>query len=211
MRQFLLLSFLCSFCFLPLTSCKTYEVTDAKKVESNQKWIENLYFSSNDDYVYKCSMDIYGNQISGLLIIKKIANDTHRVVMTSDFGNKMIDFEISENHFKLNYVLEDLNKKMVINFLKNDFQELLRQKYSVTEHYENIESEIYQSNIDKKQYYLFVDKTTGLLKELVYTKNHREKIDFSFVAKKTNFADTVNIAHKDFKIKIKLTQITEDL
>ena len=74
-------------------------------------------------------MDIYKNHISGILIIKKISETTHRVVMTSDFGNKMIDFEISENDFKLNYVLEDLNKKMVINFLKNDFQELLKRKF----------------------------------------------------------------------------------
>ena len=77
-------------------------------------------------------MEVYGNDISGILIIKKISDSTHRVVMTSDFGNKMIDFEISENDFKLNYVLPDLDKKMVINFLKNDFRELLKQKYAVT-------------------------------------------------------------------------------
>ena len=49
-------------------------------------------------------MEVYGNDISGILIIKKISETTHRVVLTSDFGNKMIDFEISENDFKLNYV-----------------------------------------------------------------------------------------------------------
>ena len=37
--------------------------------------------------------------------------------MTSDFGNKMINFEISENDFKLNYILRDtlLNPSYTIN------------------------------------------------------------------------------------------------
>lgn len=155
-------------------------------------------------------MDIYKNHISGILIIKKISDTTHRVVMTSDFGNKMIDFEISQNDFKLNYVLADLDKKMVINFLKNDFQELLKRNYSVNESFENEDSKIYLSNFDKKQYYLFFEKNSGLLNQIIYAKNNREKIDFTFEAKKHTFAETINLQHKDFNINIKLFQITEN-
>lgn len=209
MRRFLLLSFLYSSILLSFSSCKTYELKDAKTVSNSEKEVQNLYFSSNEDYVYKCQMEVYGNDISGILIIKKISETTHRVVMTSDFGNKMIDFEISDNDFKLNYVLEDLNKKMVINFLKNDFQELLKQKYPITESFENNDSKIYLSNIDKKQYYLFFNKNSGLLNQIVYTQNNREKIDFTFEAKKHTFAETINLQHKDYKINIKLFQITE--
>ncbi|WP_449400308.1 hypothetical protein [Chryseobacterium wanjuense] len=129
--------------------------------------------------------------------------------MTSDFGNKLIDFEISENSFKLNYVLPDLDKKIVINFLKNDFQQLLKQKYPVSESFENNNAKIYLSKIDKKAYYLFFNKENGLLHQIIYTKNNKEKIDFTFDAKKHIFADSLNLQHKDFKINIKLFQITE--
>jgi len=159
--------------------------------------------------VYKCQMEIYGNDISGILIIKKISETTHRVVMTSDFGNKMIDFEISENDFKLNYVLADLDKKMVINFLKNDFRELLRQKYIVSESFENEKFSVFQSEVDKKNYYLSFNKENSLLTKIVFTKNNKEKINFSFEAKKPTFAEMINLEHKDFKINIKLFQITE--
>lgn len=209
MRRFLLQSFLYSLIFLLFISCKTYQLTDAKSVSTSEKTVENLYFSSKEDYVYKCQMDIYKNHVSGILIIKKINETTHRVVMTSDFGNKMIDFEISENDFKLNYVLPDLDKKMVINFLKKDFQELLRQKYSVSKSFENENSTIYISKNDKKTYYLFFDKENGFLKKMVYTQNNKEKIDFSFEAKKPTFAEMIDLQHKDFKINIKLFQITE--
>lgn len=154
-------------------------------------------------------MDIYKNHVSGILIIKKLNETTHRVALTSDFGNKLIDFEVSDNDFRLNYVLPDLDKKIVINFLKNDFQQLLKRKYPVSESFENKNAKIYLSKIDKKSYYLFFSKENGLLKEIVYTKNNKEKIDFTFDAKKPIFADSLNLQHKDFKINIKLFQITE--
>lgn len=209
MRRFLIQSFLYSFILLLFASCKTYQLKDVKPISNKEKAVENLYFSSKEDYVYKCQMDIYKNDVSGILIIKKISESTHRVVMTSDFGNKMIDFEISENDFKLNYVLPDLDKKMVINFLKNDFQKLLKRKFVVKESFENNNFNIYLSEHKKNRYYLFFNKETNLLKQIIYTQNNKEKIDFSFEAKKPTFAETIEIQHKDFKINIKLFQITE--
>jgi hypothetical protein len=209
MRRFLLQSFLYSVILLLPGSCKTYKLTDVQPVLGTESTVENLYFSSSEDYVYKCQMDIYNNHVSGILIVKKINDTTHRVVLTSDFGNKLIDFEISEHDFKLNYVLPDLDKKIVINFLKNDFQHLLRREYPVNTRFENKESNIYLSKLDKKTYYLFFNKKNGLLNQIIYTKNNKEKIDFTFAAKKHIFADSLNLQHKDFKINIKLYQITE--
>ncbi|AZA81039.1 hypothetical protein C1637_00190 [Chryseobacterium lactis] len=209
MLRFLRQNLLYSLILLLAVSCKTYQLTDAKPTGTTEKMVENLYFSSKEDYVYKCQMDIYSNHVSGILIIKKLNETTHRVVLTSDFGNKLIDFEISDSDFKLNYVLPDLDKKIVINFLKNDFQQLLKRQYPVSESFENENATIYLSKIDRKNYYLFFNKENGLLKQIIYTKNNKEKIDFTFDAKKHIFADSLRLQHKDFKINIKLFQITE--
>jgi hypothetical protein len=209
MRQFLRQSFLYSLILSLAVSCKTYKLTDAQPIPASEKTVENLYFSSGEDYVYKCQMDIYKNHVSGILIIKKLNETTHRVALTSDFGNKLIDFEVSDNNFKLNYVLPDLDKKIVINFLKNDFQQLLKRQYPVSESFENDNAKIFLSKIENKSYYLLFNKENGLLKQIIYTKNNKEKIDFTFDAKKPIFADSLNLQHKDFKINIKLFQITE--
>ncbi|WP_261510190.1 hypothetical protein [Chryseobacterium paludis] len=209
MRRFLLQSFLYSILFLLFISCKTYQLTDVKTIPNSEKEIENLYFSSKEDYVYKCQIDIYKNHISGILIVKKISKTKHRVALTSDFGNKLIDFEISDQDFKINYIIPDLDKKIVKNFLRNDFQQLLKQKYPVSESFENTNSRIYLSQTDDKKYYLFFNKENGLLSQIMFTKNNKPKIDFSFEAKKHIFADSINLQHKDFKINIKLFQITE--
>ncbi|WP_419869584.1 hypothetical protein [Chryseobacterium sp. CT-SW4] len=209
MHRFLRQSFLYSSLFLLFTSCKTYRLTDAVSVSSQDKTVENQYFSSNHDYIYKCQIDIYKHHLSGILIIKKLSDTTHRVALTSDFGNKLIDFEISENDFKVNYIIPDMDKKMVTNFLMNDFRQLLRKRYPVDQSFENTSSKIYTSKWEKNGYYLFFNKENQLLEQIVYTKNKKEKIDFSFAAKKHIFADSINIAHKDFKINIRLFQITE--
>ena len=210
MHRLLLRNLAYSLVFILFISCKTYRLTDARPVLNTERRVENLYFSSKEDYVYKCQIDIYKNHVSGILIVKKMGDLAHRVVLTSDFGNKLIDFEISDYDFKLNYVLPDLDKKIVINFLKNDFRELLRQQYPVSESFENENARIYLSKIDKKSYYLFFNKNNGLLKQIVYTQNRKEKIDFTFEAKKHIFADSLELQHKDFKINIKLFQITEN-
>lgn len=209
MLQFLRQNLTYSLILLLAVSCKSYQLTDVKQVLTTEKTVENLYFSSSEDYVYKCQMDIYKNHVSGILIIKKLNETTHRVALTSDFGNKLIDFEVSDNGFKLNYVLPDLDKKIVINFLKNDFQQLLKRQYHVSESFENDNAKIYLSKIENKAYYLFFNKENNLLKQVIYTKNNKEKIDFTFDAKKHIFADSLNLKHKDFKINIKLFQITE--
>ena len=210
MHKFLLQSSLYSLLLLNFISCKSYQIEDAKPVENKVQWVENQYFSSKDDYVYKTQLDIYKNHISGVLIVKKITPETHRVVMTTDFGNKMFDFEISENDFKMNYILPDLDKKMVIAFLRNDFRELLREKYFVSETFETENQKLFVSKKEKKKYYLYFNKSSDLLEKIVYTNKKRAKIDFSFEAKKHIFANNIILDHKDFKITIQLQQITDN-
>ncbi len=210
MQKFLIRILAYSLLLFSLVSCKTYELSNVSKVENQEKKIENLYFSSPEDYVYKCHMEVYNNDISGILIVKKISENIHRVVMTTDFGNTMIDFELSQTDFKLNYVLPDLDKKMVINFLKNDFQLLLKKEFPVEEKFENQNAGIYISKEENTGYYLYFNKESKLLKGIIYTKNKKEKIDFNFESKNPIFADKIVLQHKDFKIRIELNQISKE-
>ncbi len=211
MHRLLLRNLVYSLIFILFASCKIYRFGEVKSFSATQKTVENSYFSSNKDYVYKCQMDIYKNHVSGIVIIKKISETAHRVVMTTDFGNKMFDFEISQIDFKLNYVLPDLNKKMIINFLKNDFRALLRQKYDINESFTDEKNLIFTSIDQNTSAYLFYDNTSDLfLKKIILTKNNQEKINFIFEAKSPTFAEKIKIQHKDFKINIRLLQITEN-
>lgn len=204
MIRFLQISLLSLF----LVSCKSYQIENAVSKESSVKEYKNLYFSdSKTDYVYKATIEVYGNQLSGIFIAKRINDSTHRVVFTTDFGNTLLDFELSENDFKINYIQDDLNRKIIVNTLRDDFRLLLRLSHPVQEVLENDESIIYKS-ADKKWFnYFFESKTDKRLTKIVTASKSKEKIILGFESKSAIFAQNITIQHKNIKLKITLNQI----
>ena len=72
-----------------------------------------------------------GRDVSGLLIIEVSESNNKRVVMTSYFGMTILDFELSEGgRFKLNYSIEQLNRKRILYLFKRDFK-ILFNPYNV--------------------------------------------------------------------------------
>lgn len=195
--------------FLLFVSCKTYEIPNATKIESNQKNVQNLYFSDSEkDYVYKASIDVYGKQLGGIFVAKKINDSIHRAVLTTDFGNTLLDFEVSENSFKVNYCVDDLNKKIVLNTLKDDFRLVFRQNYFVEEAFENQSHTVYKVKDGKRFNYLSENKSDQMLTQLIHTTKTKEKVVIRFEGKNSTFAKKINIEHKNIKLNIELNQIT---
>lgn len=191
-----------------LVSCKSYQIEGATKVESNQTNFQNLYFSNPEtDYVYKAHIEVYGNDLSGIFVVKKVNDSVHRVVLTTDFGNKLLDFELSDNDFKVNYIVDDLNKKIVINTLKKDFELLLTTNHKVDEVFENEDNVIFKSIIGNRINYLYKSKKENNLVKIVNTSKTKEKVSFSFMPKNTTFAEHIIIQHYNIKLKIELNQI----
>lgn len=195
--------------FLLFVSCKTYEIPNATKIESSQKKVQNLYFSDSEkDYVYKASIDVYGKQLGGIFVAKKINDSIHRAVLTTDFGNTLLDFEVSENSFKVIYCVDELNKKIVLNTLKDDFRLVFRQNYFVEEAFENQSHTVYKVKDGKRFNYLSENKSDQMLTQLIHTTKTKEKVVIRFEGKNTTFAKKINIEHKNIKLNIELNQIT---
>lgn len=198
-----------SVLFLLFVSCKTYEIPNATKIESNQKYFQNRYFSDSEkDYVYKASIDVYGKQLGGIFVAKKINDTLHRAVLTTDFGNTLLDFEVSENSFKVNYCVDELNKKIVLNTLKDDFRLVFRQNHLIDEVFENQLHTIYKIIDGNRFNYLSENKSDQKLIQLIHASKTKEKVVIRFEGKNTTFAEKINIEHKNIKLKIELNQIT---
>ena len=194
-----------------LQSCKSYEpIADAKK-EMVVKEIANPYFANPAlDYVYKAQIDVYGNALSGLLVVKKTAEDTHRVVMTTDFGNKLMDFTITAEEVVVNYVVEDLNRKMILNILTNDLRLLVKEKHQTLAEYQKGNETVSQVKQQSRSNYFFFDIQENKLLKLVQSSKRKAKFSIVFDAKNTNFAEQITIEHYNFDIKIGLKQIIKE-
>src|SRR6187402_1454795 len=136
-----------SILVLVLSSCSTNKVVqDYTTVPLEKKSFEVPYFSNPAmDYVYKANITVYGNELTGIFIAKKINDTTHRIVFTTEFGNKLMDFEISETDFKVNFILPELDRKIVVNTLITDFRLLLRSHYAISEQFENGENTVFMA------------------------------------------------------------------
>jgi len=66
-----------------------------------------------------------GRDVSGVLIIVVSDSNNRRIVMTSLFGMTLMDFELTAGGaLKVNYSIEQLNRKRILNLLKRDFETL---------------------------------------------------------------------------------------
>jgi hypothetical protein len=202
-----------SVLILVFTSCATNKVVkDYKTVPLEKSSLEVTYFSDPTiDYVYKANISVYGNELTGIFIAKKINDTTHRVVFTTEFGNKLLDFEITENDFKVNFILEELDRKILISTLVTDFRLLLRSHYSIINQYENNENTVYQALDKSKINYLFISKPTNRLSQIVHSSKRKEKIKLFFTAKSNIFAENIVIQHQNLKLKIELNYFNQQV
>lgn len=86
--------------------------------------LNNYFTEESVDFVYKTSINIKDNHLSGILYIKRIANDTVRVLMTGEMGNKMFDLTIFKKGYILNGCLPQLEKRILLKRLAFYFRTL---------------------------------------------------------------------------------------
>jgi len=178
-----------------------------KSVSKNS--IENIYFSNETtDYVYKAKISLYNKSFGGLLIIKKIGQEEHRIVFTTEFGNKIFDFQIEKRNFKVNYILEELNKKVVLKTLQNDFYILTKQFMEVDKQFDSAKETIYRSKFDKEYnlYYFILNEGQKVFK-IVKASKRKEKVAFNFLEFNHNIGTKIDIIHQNIKLKIHLNYI----
>src|SRR6187549_3455737 len=66
--------------------------------------------------LYNTQVNVIGKHLSGLLILKTMADSSIRMVFSNEVGFKYFDFEFSvDGKFKVFYVIKQMNKKAVLN------------------------------------------------------------------------------------------------
>lgn len=198
---------------LLMVSCGAYR-PDATFREAMPKKdvFQNRYFdNAQADYVYKANISVYGNELTGILIVKKTAETTHRVVFTTEFGNKLFDFELSPNHFQLNHIVEELNRPIILRTLENDFRLLLQRDIAVAAQFENEPDHMYKSPAKGPLInYFFVNKLQERLYQILQTTRTKEKIKISITAENNIFAQNIVIQHYDIKLRMVLNHFKEN-
>lgn len=198
---------LISIILVAFSSCASY-VKKNGLTETNAKddSVINPYFTDIEkDYVYKAKIKVYKKNFGGILVVKKIAPEEHRIVFTTEMGSKILDFSFKKDTFKVNYILDEMNKKLLINILKRDFRVLITEKLSVFNQFAQNDSKVFKTEIENKTYYLFKEKE--LLKRMIRVGQGKEKVGFYFSKINDNIARSIQIKHQNIQLTINLNSI----
>jgi hypothetical protein len=207
--RFSIISLLVSFL---LSSCAIPTIKGLPEYQSTMTTLSNPYFSDIEtDYLYKAKINAYGNVFGGLLIVKKIKHNNHRIVFTTNFGNKIFDFELIDEAIKTHYIIEQLDRKVIINTLKHDFETLIHEHITIHKVFKkDNQYSFYQSKAKNRyNHYLVLDSNQELI-EIVNTTKTKEKIIIKFDSIQNSISKNITIQHKTLPIKIELDFLKND-
>lgn len=200
-----------SILFLLITSCSLQTTKNLIVKEVSQIEVDNPYFSNTYiDYIYKAKIDVYGRKFGGILIIKKIDENSHRVVFTTEFGNKLFDFLFENDTVINNFVIEELDKIFIVNTLQNDFKLLVSQKNKVLNQFDSGLEDVYKTINDKQFNFYFINKKSHILDKIVCTSKSKVKVEVLFSNVESVIANSILIHHKNIKLNIALELFKKD-
>ena len=166
--------------------------------------------------LYKTTVDVVGNHLSGLLLIKKMPDSSTRMVFSNEMGFTFFDFEFAaDGKFKVYSIIKKMNKRSVINTLQHDFELVLMNNLD--------NSKVSVKTKDGLTYFIF-PQTKGFnyyitnlsgdeLVRMERASNKKTIVEavMGNFGKVQNFAkvapDTIGISHKTFEFNIGLKRI----
>ena len=202
--RYLILS---SFLFI-LVSCSTV-YSSLQQTDGNSRALER-FKPAFRVALYKTAVDVAGNHLSGLLLIKKMPDSTIRLVFSNETGFKFFDFEFSPaGDFKVYAVIKKMNKRSVLKTLRKDFQIILMQglNYEAAE----IRKEndlLYYIFPEAKGYNCYITNSSG--DELIrMERSSKSKPVASMIMKNyiNGIPDTIGVTHHNFNFTIGLKRI----
>lgn len=184
-----------------------------KSFEPQEKTVETFtpeYLKDFTEASFKISIEAFDNHFGGILVTKKLETNHYRFAFLNEFGGKMMDFEILNRELKLNYAVEQLDRKIIQNMLEKDFAILFSEGILIENEFAQngfsiLEAEKFSGN--KNLYYEL--NPNGELTEIHLAKG-KEKVRIDLENSSKLFPE-IQISHGKLPIKIYLHLLENNL
>jgi len=192
-----------------LVSCASYTNSFSEKEKTIETFTPD-YLNDFQEASFRISIDAFDNHFGGILVAKKLETNHYRFAFINEFGGKMMDFEIVNRELKLNYAIEQLDRKVILNLLEKDFamlfsEENLIGKEFVHNQFEMLQSEKFIGN-NSVYYEMNPERKLNkiiLAKACLPNRQGKEKVRIELENNETSFPE-VDISHGKLPIKIYL-------
>jgi hypothetical protein len=199
---------LLSSCLFFFTGCSS-SYKQLQKIEGDASCLQKFQ-PQFTIALYTTRVNIIGNYLSGLLVVKNMPDSSTRMVFTSEMGLSLFDFEFLANgDFKVHYIIKKMNRKAVIKTLRQDFELVLMRRINAqTAHIFKNNDRIYYAFPQKKgsNYYI---TDPDCIELLGIEKASRRKAVVRVVMKnyRDGIPDTIGITHANFQFTIGLKRL----
>jgi hypothetical protein len=159
--------------------------------------------------LYNTQVDVVGNHLSGLLLVKKMPDSSTRMVFSNEMGFKFFDFEFSaDGNFKVHSIIKKMNKKAVLKTLRHDFELVLMQHTDNPVSIRQKDEFTYYVFAQQKGYnYYITDSTGNTLVKIERASNKKTIVDAIMKNYSNGIPDTIGISHKTFSFTIGLKKL----
>jgi hypothetical protein len=194
--------------FVLLAAC-TNEYRGMKTVAGDGSCIEQFrpVFLAQ---LYKANVQITGKSLSGLLLFKKMPDSSTRVVFSTETGFKFFDFSfgVAEN-FKVYYVIPQLDKKIVLNALQNDFDLLLMRWSADAEKFAaTMNQQLYAGfKNGSKIFYYVTDSSCTKYYRAELAGKRKKLVEITGFGIDNQVPDSVYLQHFNFNFNISLKKL----
>jgi hypothetical protein len=189
-------------------SCNQY--SHMQKIHSDESCILKFKPEFNRE-MYKTSVDVIGNHISGLLFVKYMPDSSTRIVFSNELGFSFFDFGfLTDNGFAVYQIAPQLNRKGLIKTLRKDFELILFRNMDSTKYYALSDSNlIYHAYPQSRgvNYYITDDHCRRLVK-MQRASNKKPVMEACMDrSSQGNSPDSISIRHLNFNFSITLKKI----
>ena len=195
--KFILIGFM-----LIQVSCASF----TKSFEPKEKTVETFtpdYLKDFTEASFKISIEAFENHFGGIMVAKKLKRNHYRFAFLNEFGGKMMDFEILNRELKLNYAVEQLNRKIILNMLEKDFAMMFSEEVLIKNEFAQNELRMLEVEKFSGNKSLFYElNQAGNLQKITLAKN-KEKASITLINNDKHLSD-IEISHGDLPIKIYL-------
>ena len=201
---------LCSLLLIVAGCSSDYKLL--KAIESDKACIEKIAPKGLETSWFTASVDVVGRHMSGLLFIKRMDDQSFRIVFTNEIGVSFFDFEFTPSgDFKVHDIIPQLKKKAVVNTLRKDFELLLGVPFKGPFQGWKLGDEIYYGVAQKKETaYFITDRDCASLQRMELGSARKRKVTVKLLGSQSTSPDSVSIHHHTFAMDIVLKKLVKE-
>jgi hypothetical protein len=166
-------------------------------------------------YLYNTAIDLMNKHYSGITVVKPSGDGIFRVIMMTETGLKIMDIEFLSDSFPVvHYIMEAMNKKILIRTLTRDISLVLMNQLSnkSPEWYQipdNPAGKLALYTINKEQHHYILQGKMKKPSEAKFAKRNKIKVEAEFFGNSQSVPDSVKLYHNNIDLSITFKRIEE--